>query len=66
MVVNDITKAALLENEQWLTTSLQLRTAKNNLALVGAAPQVLYFISLRFTQPINALIHNCKEMRSYL
>ena len=44
-VVNDRTKAALLGNEQWLTTSLQLRTTKK-MALVGAAPQVLCFISV--------------------
>jgi len=68
MAVNDRTKGALLEYEQWLITSLQLRFAKKkkNPALVGAAPHVLCFIIVRFTEPMKALIHYCKEMRSCL
>ena len=68
MVANDRTKAAILENKQRLITSLQLRiaTTTKNLALVGAAPHVLCCIIVRFTEPMKALLHNCKEMRSSL
>ena len=70
MVVNDRTKAALLENEQWVITSLQLRIApppkEKKLALVRAAPHVLCFIIVRFTGSMKVLIDNCKEMRSSL